>query len=87
MGDIFSIDARKYACFCGLCVDEKGCALNQYENDGYSNNRKISCLIQRDHIQFQHGNKCGLKKSLFQWIMIDLFMLLEKACDPIMGLY
>ena len=34
MGDIFTIETRKYTCFCGFCIDAKGCAFVQCENNG-----------------------------------------------------
>jgi hypothetical protein len=57
VGDIFSIEMRKNTCFCEFCIDAKGCALYQCENDGYVKQWNMSLLIHRGHIQFQHHTR------------------------------
>ena len=37
MGDIFSIETRKYGFFCYFCNDENGCGVHHCENDIYVN--------------------------------------------------
>ena len=35
MGDIFSIETRKYACFCEFCIDANGMGVDHFLNDAY----------------------------------------------------
>ena len=35
MGDIFSIETRKYVCFCEFCIDANGLRVDHYMNDAY----------------------------------------------------
>ena len=35
MGDIFSIETRKYACFCEFCIDANGVGVDHCVNDAY----------------------------------------------------
>ena len=35
MGDIFSIETRKYACFCEFCIDANGLGVDHCMNDAY----------------------------------------------------
>ena len=48
MGDIFSIETRKYAWFCEVCVKADGCRLDQCENIDTWNNGKFSLLMARE---------------------------------------
>ena len=35
MGDIFSIETRKYVCFCEFCIDANGLGVYHCMNDAY----------------------------------------------------
>ena len=35
MGDIFSIETRKYVCFCEFCIDANGLGVDHCVNDAY----------------------------------------------------
>ena len=35
MGNIFSIEMRKYACFCELCIDANGLGVNHCLSNAY----------------------------------------------------
>ena len=35
MGDIFSIETRKYACFCEFCIEANGMGVDHCVNDAY----------------------------------------------------
>ena len=44
MGDIFSIEIRKYFCFCDFFIDANGCGIHHYENDVYVKQWKYVAL-------------------------------------------
>ena len=44
MGDKFSIETRKYACFCKLCIDADGCDFDKCQNVGHVNQWKYLLL-------------------------------------------
>ena len=51
-GDIFSIEMRKYVCFCEFCIEANGMGVDHCVNNAYVKHGNMSLLIQRDHIQF-----------------------------------
>ena len=40
MGAIFSIETRKYVCFCEFCIDANGLGVDHCVNDAYVKQRK-----------------------------------------------
>ena len=40
MGNIFSIETSKYACFCEFCIDANGLGVDHCVNDAYVKQRK-----------------------------------------------
>ena len=65
MGDIISIQTRKYACFYEFCIDTNGLGVDHCVNDAYVKQWKYVPLNPKGHIQFRHGKRCTLMRQWF----------------------
>ena len=75
MGEIFTIELRKYACFCEFCIGIDGCILDQCESHAYVKQWKYVILTPKGPHPVLTWNEIHTKEPSFHLIMIESLML------------